>query len=149
MMWPLLPDSRGGVAACAAEHIGTLGYIQFQTRPLRGAAPVAVRAGEITLCRPRVIPLRMSAQLVSHAAARRLLAATETFDRPVDSFLQMRWETSQDIFVAVPSCVSDIARALGGSTISVRRPLSAKIPREFKRAVYRARISRLSKKARQ
>ncbi|MBC6438020.1 MAG: hypothetical protein GDA52_07760 [Rhodobacteraceae bacterium] len=91
----------------------------------------------------------MSAQLVSHAAARRLLAATETFDRPVDSFLQMRWETSQDIFVAVPSCVSDIARALGGSTISVRRPLSAKIPREFKRAVYRARISRLSKKARQ
>ena len=137
----------GDVAACAVEHIGTLGYIQFQTRPLRGDAPVAARAGEIAFRDPRVIPLRMSAQLVSQAAARRLLAATETFDRPVDSFLQMRWQTGQDIFVAVPSRVRDIAATIGGSTISVRRPLFAKIPREVKRAVYRARIRRLSRKA--
>lgn len=40
---------------------------------------------------PRSIGLGMQAQLVTREAARTLLEKTQEFDRPVDTYLQLRW----------------------------------------------------------
>ncbi|MEM7438097.1 MAG: glycosyltransferase family 25 protein [Pseudomonadota bacterium] len=141
-----LDDGFADAVAFAAQHIANLGYVQFQTRPINGPYKAVQRDGDAAICRPQVVPVRLSAQLVSRHAAEKLLAMTETFDRPVDTFLQMRWETGQEIYVAQPSSVSDVAGNIGGSTISVRRSVLAKIPREIKRAIYRTRINAISRK---
>jgi len=99
-------------------------------------------AGErVALCHPSAPPLRALAQFVSNAAARRLLAVTEQFDRPIDTFLQMSWVTGVELLTFQPSGVFDASSALGGSTI--QRPSKSaheKIWREVSRPLYRAQV---------
>lgn len=134
-------------AAFAAGHVARIGYIQFQVRPVPEAAERVAQAGAFALARTRPVMLRTSAQLVSQAAARRLLDLTQTFDRPVDTFLQMAWETGITPHVVTPSCVSDRTAETGGSTISAgkRRGLLASLGREIARSRYRRAIARLSR----
>ena len=61
------------------------------------------RAGEFALLRPHSPPLRAIGQIVSHAAAERLLSITSPFDRPVDTFLQMAWVTGVTMLAATPT----------------------------------------------
>jgi GR25 family glycosyltransferase involved in LPS biosynthesis len=110
----------------------------------------AMRAGDrrwrfagqrVALNHPSAPPLRALAQFVSNAAARRLLAATETFDRPIDTFLQMSWVTGVELLTFRPSGVFDESGALGGSTI--QRPSKSpreKLWRELSRPLYRAQV---------
>ena len=130
----------------ARKHVGELGYIQFQTRPVKGPSAVVAREGSVSIVRPQVGQLRTSAQLVSAAHAARLLELTDRFDRPVDSFLQMSWVTSKPLCCAVPPGITDRTAQSGGSTISQKKPLSDRLSREIKRFVYRLRIRALSKK---
>jgi len=53
--------------------------------------------GAFSLCRFRRVPTRTAAQIVSREGARRLLAASAPFSRPVDVDLQYWWE--KDIIV--------------------------------------------------
>lgn len=132
------------VAQFAAQHVAQFGYIQLQTRPLTGVE--VARDGELAIVRAPVTPLRTSAQLVHVEAAQRLLAVTPTFDRPVDTMLQMHWETGVRVHTAVPSRVADRTAETGGSTISgPSRGLWANLRREVKRGLYRAAIRRLSR----
>ena len=95
----------------------------------------------VTLNHPSTPPLRALAQFVSADAARRLLAVTEKFDRPIDTFLQMSWVTGVELLTFTPSGVLDASTALGGSTIQ-RRNKSAqeKLWREVSRPFYRAQV---------
>jgi GR25 family glycosyltransferase involved in LPS biosynthesis len=136
------PDIFLPALELARERIDALGYVQFQVRPVSGPAEVVAERDGVRLLRPRLAPLRMSAQLVGSAAARRLLAATERFDRPVDTTLQLHWKTGQRICCAVPSGVRDLTRESGGSTIQSRPPLSRKLWREWARFRYRRALSR-------
>ncbi|MEM9344554.1 MAG: glycosyltransferase family 25 protein [Pseudomonadota bacterium] len=95
--------------------------------------------------RPTEVALGMQAQLVGAEAARNLLAATETFDRPVDVLIQMTWIHRADILSAWPSGVSDISATLGGSTLKKRRGLGARLSAEAQRALFRWRISRVAR----
>ena len=95
----------------------------------------------VALHHPSAPPLRALAQFVSNAAARRLLAVTERFDRPIDTFLQMSWVTGVELLTFRPSGVFDESGALGGSTI--QRPsksLWEKLWREVSRPIYRAQV---------
>ena len=132
--------------ALARQHVGDLGYIQFQTRPVKGPSSVVAREGNVSIVRPQVGQLRTSAQMVSAAHAARLLALTERFDRPVDSFLQMSWVTSSPLCCAVPPGISDRTAQSGGSTISQKKRLFDRLSREVKRFVYRSRIRAFSAK---
>ncbi len=79
----------------------------------------------VTLNHPSAPPLRALAQFVSNAAARRLLAVTERFDRPVDTFLQMSWITGVELLTFTPSGVYEIserARRLDDSAPQQVRP---------------------------
>lgn len=123
------------------------GMVQFPVRPLpRDVTTIEDRNG----CRivlPRVTPLRTSAQWVSLDAAKRLLKATEQFDRPVDTFLQMRWITGVPLHAISPSGLTDSTEEVGGSTIGTqkRRGINfEKMVREFRRTRYRWQIAQLS-----
>jgi GR25 family glycosyltransferase involved in LPS biosynthesis len=99
-------------------------------------------AGErVALIHPSSPPLRALAQFVSNAAARRLLAVTEQFDRPIDTFLQMSWVTGVELLIFRPSGVFDASGALGGSTIQrASKSPGDKIWREVSRPLYRAKV---------
>jgi GR25 family glycosyltransferase involved in LPS biosynthesis len=115
-------------------------YVLMPAAPAGKGAAVARRGG-LALLRPDAPPLRAIGQIVSRAAAERLLAATLPFDRPVDTFLQMTWVTGQPLLVASPSPVSDVSRETGGTTVQRRSMgLAERIHHEAMRPIYRARV---------
>jgi len=127
----------------AQRHVGDFGYIQLQNRDCDGDE--IDRQDGYRLIRPQITPLRTSGQLVSRAAAKRLLEASSPFDRPVDTFLQMHWYTGLHLGVVTPACLTDRTAETGGSTIGASKPLLEKLQREWKRVSYRARVKRHSK----
>jgi len=97
-----------------------------------------------SLIRPHAPPLRAIGQFVSRAAAERLLAVTLTFDRPVDTFLQMAWITGVPILTATPTPLRDVSRDTGGTTVQRRRMGALdRIKHEVMRPIYRARVLKL------
>lgn len=133
-LWPEVLD-------LIAAHATPDSFIRLPAkRRERPAQPVDSRA-HARLFLPRVIGLQTVAQVVGRAAAARLLAASPTPDRPVDSFLQMHWATGQRIHTIHPCGVSELTAELGGSTIQKKTRGQNRLAREIKRAWYRARIA--------
>jgi GR25 family glycosyltransferase involved in LPS biosynthesis len=105
-----------------------------------GGAVLSEQDG-IALIRPNIPPLRAIAQFVSADAARRLLAATEKFDRPIDTFLQMSWVTGVELLALKPSGVREMSAVLGGSTIQRKgMRFGEKLRHELARPFYRAQV---------
>lgn len=130
----------------AQTHVQDLGYIQLQTRPVAGPAHLNDQNGPCRLSVPQVSGLRTTAQVVSRWAAAHLLAATEIFDRPVDTLIQSHWRTGLRAAAIHPSGVLEIADTLDGSTIqAARKPLLEKLTREVARARYRRAVRRASR----
>lgn len=137
----------GAAFTMASRFAGVDGFVQFQTRPLRGASEVVLDEAGQRIIRPRVVPRRTSAQLVGRRAAERLLAASARIDRPVDGFLQLVWETGQPVHCVVPSGVSDMTAEVGGTTVQRKSgaDIVARLTRAYHRAVYRRAVDRLSR----
>jgi GR25 family glycosyltransferase involved in LPS biosynthesis len=116
--------------------------VGFARLPLMERTPRRVRSAPgPKVSNPAVLPLGTQAQVVSADAARRLLSATEPFDRPVDVFLQMRWVTGVVGCVIAPSGVFDSTARVGGSTIQGRRTgLLRLLSREIRRPAYRLAV---------
>ncbi len=126
----------------SADH----GFIQFQVRGIPEKCKVLDTYEGVELLRPLPVLLRCSAQLISRSAAEHLLKFSEQFDRPVDTMLQMFWETGITPVCMRPSGVSDRTRETGGSTLSLKRSLAMKVVREWKRTSYRMKLNALSRK---
>lgn len=125
------------------------GYVQFQVRQLRIVGDGPLRSEQPRLVKPKIVPLRTSAQLVTIGAARRLLHYTDMFDRPVDASIQLTWMHGANVLVSSPQSVTEISASIGGSTISTqkkRKPLFKNIRREIDRTLYRHRIATNAKK---
>jgi glycosyl transferase, family 25 len=115
-------------------------YVLMPAKPIRKGRAVA-RCGGLALLMPDAPPLRAIAQIVSRAAARRLLDCTLPFDRPVDTLLQMTWVTGQPVLVASPSPVSDVSLKIGGTTVQRKSMgLAARVHHEAMRPIYRAQV---------
>ena len=116
-------------------------YVLLPAQPIRNGVVVASR-GDFTLLRPEAPPLRAIAQIVSHAAAKRLLDHTLPFDRPIDTLMQMTWVTGQPLLVASP-CADPRrgARETGGSTVQ-RKSMGIldRLHHEAMRPIYRAQV---------
>ncbi|MDO5757809.1 MAG: glycosyltransferase family 25 protein [Rhodobacterales bacterium] len=135
----LLPDALD----LAARHVQRLGYIQLQTRGRIGRAVVFDRCGACILSLPVVPGLRTTAQVVSRSAAAHLLEHSETFDRPVDTWLQSHWHTGIRPAVIYPSGILEMEDKLHGSTIQIKKKsLREKANREVLRALYRLAVRR-------
>lgn len=129
--------------AAARRVCGEDGYVQFQTRPVKGRSRMVSAVDGVSIIEPVVVQRRTSAQLVGRSAAVRLLAASEQIDRPVDVFLQHFWETHQAIRCVVPSGVSDVTQEAGGTTVQskARRGIGERLQRDLSRAVFRIALS--------
>jgi GR25 family glycosyltransferase involved in LPS biosynthesis len=123
------------------EHAHTGDYVRFPrwARAERGAEIAADPRHSIFL--PRVAGLGAQAQLVGRMAARRLLAFTETFDRPVDTTVQMTWLHGVRVLCARPVVIEEIDHLVGGSVTQGKSRLWRDIlGRELKRAAYRTQV---------
>lgn len=80
----------------------------------------------------------MQMQLVGRQAAIELLKATEVFDRPVDTTIQLRRIPSVRVLAIHPPVIRQIGHLLGGSVVQkkTRKPLDV-LSREAKRGWYR------------
>jgi glycosyl transferase family 25 len=123
-------------------------YIQLQVRDVASSHPVVVRNEQHSLVQPCPAPLRTTAQIVTRAAAERLLKLTKNIDRPVDAFLQMTWVTGVPVKVVLPRVVSEISQQIGGSTLGGNgRPWHEKLSREILRPIYRTQIRLRARRA--
>lgn len=121
-------------------------YIKFQVNDLKGNPPAVSGNGIHSLVQPVLAPLGATSQLVTKDAALRLLEMSSTFDRPVDTFVQMSWITQVPVRVVVPKCVKEVSCEMGGSTISRRKCLMEVIRNELHRPYYRARVALRSRR---
>jgi glycosyl transferase, family 25 len=118
----------------------TWDYVLLPAKPIRNGTAVA-RRDDFMLLRPDAPPLRAIAQVVSLAAAKRLLDCTQPFDRPIDTFMQMTWVTGQPVLVASPSPVRDVSLESGGSTVQRKSmSLAERLHHEAMRPIYRAQV---------
>ena len=123
----------------AAER-GAWDYVLLPAKPIRNGVIVA-RRGRFALLRPDAPPLRAIGQVVSFAAAKRLIDRTLPFDRPVDTTLQMTWVTGQPLLVAAPSPVRDVSGERGGTTVQRKSMgLLDRLHHEAMRPIYRAQV---------
>lgn len=116
-------------------------FIRLPAKRREVAKSIVAESDRAKMFLPKVIGLQTVCQVVGRSAAKNLLDATEVLDRPVDTFLQMHWVTGQPVHTILPNGVSEITEDLGGSTIQKKNTGDSKLQREFKRAVYRARVS--------
>jgi glycosyl transferase, family 25 len=130
----------------ALSHIRPGDYIKFHAGDVGTNHPRIISDGTHALIKPTVAPLGATSQLITRLAASRLLEATELFDRPVDTFVQMTWLTGVPVSIVTPSCVQEISERLGGSTIGMAKSLVMRFRNELNRPLYRVQIARLSRR---
>jgi GR25 family glycosyltransferase involved in LPS biosynthesis len=134
------PDEKlfGPALKLALETIRPGDYIRFPYRSHTDSGAEVAKTGDVTLVEPAHVGLGMQVQLVGRQAAAELLKATETFDRPVDTTIQMRWLAKIRILAARPVSIRQIGHLLGGTVVQKKsKPLSEVLSREVKRAWYR------------
>lgn len=121
-------------------HATADSFIRLPAKLREKPVQTVAEQGNAKLILPRVIGLQMVCQIVGRNAATRLLAATETLDRPVDTFLQMHWVTKQPLHAILPNGVLELTTELGGSTVQTKSPSGNWLMREINRFKYRAQL---------
>ena len=135
------PDLWQDVLTLIERHATAEHFIRLPAKTRETPAHTLDQQGASRLFLPKVIGLQTVFQAVGKSAAARLLHATEEFDRPVDTFLQMHWVHQQPIHTILPNGVSELTAALGGSTIQKKSRTSRKLMREFRRFFYRRAVT--------
>lgn len=128
----------------AKDHCSTDGFIRFPLADRERPIKVIAQSGASELFTPAQIGLTTAVQLVGRDMAAHLLNLTKTFDRPVDTFLQMNWTTGANVACVYPNGARSVAKEQGGSTIQKKKRLPEKILREWKRWRYRSKIKTLA-----
>lgn len=142
-----VPDIFARAVSLAMSYGIEDAYVRFPLRQRETASTAIAIDGDIKLINPEVIALGAVGQVVGKEAARRLLTITEYFDRPVDTFLQMRWVHSVRVLSVWPSSLREVSANLGGSLIQKKTPqLNTKLLREWKRFWYRRAVHTWSQK---
>lgn len=120
--------------------------IRFPIKNRERPAKDLLQNNLVRIFRPKEIGLTAALYVLGKSAAQRLVDRSEFIDRPVDTWLQMRWVTGVDSLTVWPSHISSAANLHGGSTIQVKqKKLLNKIKRSISRSCYRAHITRRSK----
>ncbi|MCK4204335.1 glycosyltransferase family 25 protein [Brucella pituitosa] len=142
-----LTDVFNAAFHAVSNHFEPGSFVRFTFRDDRENGREVFRNNEVRIIIPNPIGLGMVAQLVSFDAAKKLLAITERFDRPVDTTIQMRWVTDLQPLAVIPGGVKEISAQLGGTTIQHKKSLSDKLKREIMRPIYRMRVRGFSSRS--
>ena len=132
------------VFTLANKHIMKLGYIKFPIKYRKRRHRTIENANHIQLCEQEIIPLGAVCQLVSSIAVIKMLNKTEYFDRPIDTYQQLRHISNQRIYTAYPNGISEISTQLSGSLIHKPSNSVSTISREWKRYKYRSAVKKIS-----
>lgn len=141
-----LTDVFNSAFKAVTNHFEPGSFVRFTFRDREQGREV-FRNDQLRIIIPNPIGLGMVAQLVSFDAAKKLLAATEQFDRPVDTTVQMRWVTGLQPLAVIPGGVKEISAELGGTTIQHKKSFKDKLAREILRPIYRMRVRSFSAKS--
>lgn len=108
----------------------------------RGEQGDVVRiSGTVRFVEPRLPGLNMQMQIVGIEAARRLLVASERFDRPVDSYVQMQWVHGARVLTTRPIVIREVDHLVGGSVIQNKRMgILEKFSHEIQRPLHRLSV---------
>jgi GR25 family glycosyltransferase involved in LPS biosynthesis len=131
------------VAAAAGEAA----YVRFPVKAGRETGKTLHEKGDMSVFAPVTPGLGTQGQYVGRKAAEALLKASELFDRPVDSFLQMRFHHRVPILSTSPMAIQEISADIGRSLIQGKvKSLPEKISREVLRPLYRRKIASANKR---
>jgi glycosyl transferase family 25 len=137
-------ESFKRVLDLATRSSGKNDYIRIPHRNNEKIREVLHEEGDLKIFRAKEVALGAQAQLVTAGAARSLLELTKCFDRPIDTYIQMRWQHGVRVLSIQRSFIREISADLGGSTIQKKTPLLYKLRREINRFIYRRKVSQLS-----
>lgn len=130
----------------ALECSGPDTLIRFPVKNREKKDQLIHSADTIEVFRPQEIGLTTTMYLLGKNAAKMLLNNSQFIDRPIDVWLQLRWETKVDSYTIWPSNISSAPLDFGGSTIQKKqKSLVSKVKRSVARSRYRSSISKLSK----
>lgn len=132
--------------AAATAVVEQAGLVRLPFRADRETGEVVLARETVKVIRPVPLGLGAQAQLIDRKTAQGLLDITTSFDRPVDTFIQMNWITGLRPLSAVPGGIKEISASLGGSTLKQPRSLVQKLHRELFRPFYRRSVSKYSRK---
>jgi len=124
----------------AMKEIKMGDLIRLPVKPREKPRNSSVKRDNISIFEPTLVGLGTQAQIVTYDAARLLLESTKRFDRPIDVYLQLRWEHGVRILTLWPNGVREHSASLGGSLIEKETNYGNKIRRELLRPLYRAKI---------
>ena len=140
------PNTYHHALKLAFKFIDQMGYVQLQTRRYDGPRFNVDIIGHCAIVVPQRTELGAMAQMVSREAAGKLLYGSDTFDRPVDTYVQSHWHTGVRPAMIYPSGIANNSRYVGGSTIqNVKKTFAHKAWREASRFIYRSAVTRYSK----
>ena len=135
--------------AFALANLGPRDVIRFPYRDYTDKGRVIAQEGDMTLAEPKLVGLGMQMQVVSAGAAAALLDATEVFDRPVDTTIQMPGVKGMRVLVARPTAIRQIGHLLGGTVVQKTRKSAGEVlSREIRRAIYRTAVRLTARKKR-
>lgn len=130
----------------ATTHISPNRLIRFPIKAREKPSRTIATAGDIELFIPQVVGLTTTMYLVGRDAAQKLLNGSNIIDRPIDVWMQMRWETGVDSLSVWPSHISAAPADQTGSTIQGKsRGIREEVTKSLKRSRYRAWVARKSK----
>jgi GR25 family glycosyltransferase involved in LPS biosynthesis len=116
-------------------------YVRFPNKPGRESGPSVLRGYGFEVFEPVNPGLGTVGQFVSRDAALALLAAANSFDRPVDAFLQLRKLHNVSVLSTSPCVMHDVSNGIGVSLVQTAvRPLTGRLSRELARPLYRMRV---------
>ena len=105
----------------AMKEIKMGDLIRFPIKPREKPINRSVKRYNISIFEPTLVGLGTQAQIVTYDAARRLLERTKRFDRPIDTYLQLRWKHGVRVLTLWPNGVRERSSSLGGSVIGKER----------------------------
>ena len=122
-------------------------YVRFPRWERGETGPAAFATPSGLVIEPFLPGLGMQMQYVAREAARKLLAASQTFDRPVDSLVQMQWLHGARVLSARPLVIREIDLELGGTVLQRKEmPFAEKLLHELRRPFLRFAIRRLNRR---
>lgn len=131
---PIFNDT---VRACLSD-IKAGDFVRFAKNMREKQREMLIVQANFSMFVPRHVGLGMLAQIVTRDAALCLLERTAFFDRPVDTYLQMRWISGVTMKTVQPVLVADISAELGGTTVQTKnKPKSNRLRRTLQRAWFR------------
>ncbi len=87
------PEAFDDALDLSLPHVAALGIVSMRTAACPGPSALIDTHGAVSLTVPQQSQGRPPAQLVGHEAAAHLLALSDRFDRPVETFQHSHWHT--------------------------------------------------------